>query len=210
MATALDDFAAERAAAETTESETETERLVRNETALERADRNLVELLQEVRVAQTGVQVLFGFLLAIVFTQRFRSISTFERIDYFVTLLAAGGAAILLIAPTAYHRILFRRGDKAHLVKVANRLTMIGLFAVAVAMIGVMLLITNLMFGSALTVLVTLAAAIGCATTWFVLPMGRRRELSRIRREERRLPSSPADAGGSAPPRSGSREPTRP
>ena len=95
----------------------------RNETDLERCDRNLAELLQEVRVAQTGVQVLFGFLLAIVFQPRFKSISDFQRIDYFVTLLSTAAAAILLIAPTAYHRILFRRGDKAHLVRVANRLT---------------------------------------------------------------------------------------
>ena len=76
----------------------------RNETELERCDRNLAELLQEVRVAQTGVQVMFGFLLAIVFTPRFRSISGFQRVDYFVTLLATGAAAVMLIAPTSYHR----------------------------------------------------------------------------------------------------------
>src|SRR3954467_15396100 len=82
----------------------------RNETELERCDRNLVELLQEVRVAQTGVQVLFAFLLAVAFTPRFAQASEFERIDYFVTLIASGAAAMLLIAPTAYHRLLFRLG----------------------------------------------------------------------------------------------------
>src|SRR5690242_827269 len=104
----------------------------RNETELERADRNLVEILQEVRVAQNGVQVLFGFLLAIAFQNRFAHISSFQRIDYFVTLLATGASAILLITPTAYHRILFQKGDKVYLVSVANRLTMMGLCAMAV------------------------------------------------------------------------------
>src|SRR3954451_10011864 len=96
----------------------------RSETALERCDRNLVELLQEVRVAQTGVQILFAFLLAAPLTPRFPQLTEFQKLTYFATLLAAGGAAILLIAPTAYHRILFRLGDKEHLVVVANRFTL--------------------------------------------------------------------------------------
>src|SRR5690348_498439 len=122
----------------------------RNETDLERADRNLAELLQEVRVVQTGVQVLFGFLLAIVFQTRFKDITTFQKAVYLVTLLAAVAAAVLLMAPTAYHRLLFRQGDKEHLVDVANRLTMIGLAAVGVSMIGVVLLICDTVFNSAI------------------------------------------------------------
>src|SRR3954447_17641339 len=78
----------------------------RSETQLERCDRNLVELLQEVRVVQTGVQVLFAFLLTAPLASRFPELTRFQRWDYFVTLLAAGFAAVLLIAPTAYHRIL--------------------------------------------------------------------------------------------------------
>jgi predicted membrane channel-forming protein YqfA (hemolysin III family) len=175
----------------------------RNETELERCDRNLVELLQEVRVAQTGVQVLFGFLLAIVFTPRFRSISTFQRFDYFATLLATSAAAVLLIAPTAYHRILFRRGDKQYLVKVANRCTVFGLAAIAVAMIGVVLLISDVMFSSTVTIATTTIVAAGCATTWFLMPLARRRALSQRRH-------SPSAAAVSAPPRPGSRAPTRP
>src|SRR3954467_4036619 len=100
------------------------DRAGRNETALERCDRNLVELLQEVRVVQTGVQVLFAFLLTAPLAARFPSVTPFPRLTYFCTLLAAGAAAILLIAPTAYHRILFRRGDKEHILAVANRLTL--------------------------------------------------------------------------------------
>src|SRR4051794_36677465 len=120
--------------------------LGRNETPLERCDRNLVELLQEVRVVQTGVQVLFAFLLTVPLTARFPQLSGFQRGTYFLTLLATGAAAVLLIAPTAYHRILFRCGDKEHLVTVANRLTLCGLAFVAVSMIGALLLVTDLMF----------------------------------------------------------------
>src|SRR3954454_12554999 len=87
----------------------------RNETPMERCDRNLVELLQEVRVVQTGVQVLFAFLLTAPLAARFGRLDAFQRDVYFVTLLATGAAAVLLIAPTAYHRLLFQRGEKAHL-----------------------------------------------------------------------------------------------
>jgi hypothetical protein len=182
----------------------------RHETPLERTDRNLVELLQEVRVVQTGVQVLFGFLLAIVFQSRFRSISSFERVVYFITLLAAGGAAVLLIAPTAYHRILFRRGDKQYLVTIANRYTMFGLAAVAIAMVGSVLLVTDYIFGSALSAVVTTVATAGCLVSWFVLPLVRRRKLSRQQNSADPSPIQPVDADGSEQPRSGSRAPTRP
>jgi hypothetical protein len=84
----------------------------RNETHLERFDRNLVELLQEVRVVQTGVQVLFAFLLMAPLTPGFDDLSSLQRVEYFVTLALAGAAALLLIAPTAYHRVLFRLGDR--------------------------------------------------------------------------------------------------
>src|SRR3954470_1630809 len=135
----------------------------RSETALERCDRNLVELLQEVRVVQTGVQVLFAFLLTVPLATRFPELSQFQRLTYFATLLAAGGAAILLIAPTAYHRILFRLGDKAHLVDVANRFTLAGLACVGLAMVGALLLVTDLLFAGIAVVFVTTAlAALGC------------------------------------------------
>jgi hypothetical protein len=94
----------------------------RNETPLQRCDRNLVELLQEVRVIQTGVQVLFAFLLMAPLSARFPQLSPVLRLEYFVTILAAGGAAVLLMAPTAYHRILFRRGDPDRRVALGGRL----------------------------------------------------------------------------------------
>jgi uncharacterized membrane protein len=182
----------------------------RNETDLERCDRNLAELLQEVRVVQTGVQVLFGFLLAIAFQNRFTNITSFQKIDYFVTLLAAVAAAVLLMAPTAYHRVLFKQGDKEHLVRVANRLTMIGLAAVGVAMIGVVLLICVTVFSSAVAVVATTLAGAGCALTWFILPVMRRRRINRLETSWRQASQTlRADAAESALPRCDSREPTR-
>ena len=150
----------------------------RNETLLERYDRNLVELLQEVRVVQTGVQVLFAFLLTAPLATRFPVLSGFEKMTYFVTLLATGAAAVLLIAPTAYHRVLFRLGDKEHLLIVANRLTLAGLVCVAVSMIGALTLVTDLLFGSDLTVVATAsAAALACLWWWCLAPLLRRRHI---------------------------------
>src|SRR3954463_7588006 len=108
----------------------------RNETELERCDRNLAELMQEVRVAQTGVQVLFGFLLTVPFTVRFDDVTATERTVYFVTLMLAGAAAVPLSAPAPRHRLLFRCGDKERLVLVANRYAIAGLAAVAATMLG--------------------------------------------------------------------------
>jgi hypothetical protein len=152
--------------------------VARNETELERCDRNLVELLQEVRVVQTGVQVLFAFLLTAPLAPRFPTLSDFQRLTYFATLLAAGAAAILLIAPTAYHRILFRLGDKQHLVAVANRFTLAGLACVALSMVGALLLVTDLLFDDLAVVLATTGlAALGCVSLWCVAPLARRAKI---------------------------------
>src|SRR3954452_20551510 len=152
----------------------------RNETALARVDRNLVELLQEVRVVQTGVQVLFAFLLTAPLSARFEDLSAFQRLTYFWTLLAAGAAAILLIAPTAYHRILFRQGDKEHLVAVANRFTLAGLTCVAVSITGALLLVTDLLFADVIVVAATAAvAAVTCLVAWCLAPLRRRAKVRR-------------------------------
>src|SRR4051794_41172754 len=118
--------------------------------------------MQEVRVVQTGVQVLFAFLLTAPLASRFPELTPFQRYDYFVTLLATGTAAVLLIAPTAYHRILFRCGDKEHLVQVANRFTLAGLGFVALSMVGALLLVSDLMFDGAVVVVTASVAALGC------------------------------------------------
>src|SRR4051812_47050946 len=165
----------------------------RNETPLERCDRNLVELLQEVRVVQTGVQVLFAFLLTAPLASRFPELTTFQRHDYFVTLLAAGAAAILLIAPTAYHRILFRCGDKEYLVLVANRFTLAGLGFVGASMVGALLLVSDLMFDGAAVVVTGFLAALGCVACWSLMPLLRR---ATLRDRHRPWPPSRADGSG--------------
>ena len=101
------------------------------------------------RVVQTGVQVLFAFLLTVPFSSRFDEITGFQRGAYFAALVGAAAASVLLIAPTAVHRVLFRMGQKAYMVEVSNRLALGGLVSTAVAMIAVMLLVSDVMFGTA-------------------------------------------------------------
>ena len=151
--------------------------VARNETPLERCDRNLTELMQEVRVVQTGVQVLFAFLLTAPLAPRFPELTAFQRYDYFLTLLATGAAAVLLIAPTAFHRILFRCGDKEYLVMTANRFTLSGLAFVAVSMIGALLLVSDLMFDGAIVAVTGALATLGCVVCWCVAPLLRRAAL---------------------------------
>jgi uncharacterized protein DUF6328 len=151
----------------------------RNETDLERCDRNLVELLQEVRVVQTGVQVLFAFLLTAPLTPVFQRLDGARRAEYFVTLSLSATAAVLLIAPTAYHRLLFRWGDKEFLVLVANRLTLAGLVAVGLSMVGAMVFVADVLFAGWAAALVGVVAANTCVALWALLPLLRRRELSR-------------------------------
>jgi hypothetical protein len=149
----------------------------RHETELERADRNLVELLQEVRVVQTGVQILFGFLLTIAFQPKFEKLSSFQKGVYLGTLVAAATTLIMLTAPSSWHRLLFRQGDKEHLVEIANRFTMFGLASMGLTMVGVVMLLSDIAFPSWLTVLVTAAAVIACSALWYVMPLARRRAL---------------------------------
>jgi hypothetical protein len=146
----------------------------RDETELERLDRNLDELTGELRVVVTGVQVLFAFLLIVPFDSGFRGIGPFERVAYFVTLVFAALSAVCTIAPAAQHRLLFRHDDKAHLVMGANRLVIAGMVFLAIAMCGCMLFVATKLFG-ALTGSLTLAfAAIPFAALWFGMPLYRR------------------------------------
>jgi len=149
----------------------------RQETDNARLDRNLSELLQELRVALPGVQVLFAFLLTIPFNQRFALLTTAQERIYLATLLVTTVAAVLLIAPTAYHRITFRKQQKARLVLIANRLAIVGLGFLALAMTGVVLLITDFLFSTVLTVLCTTFAGLMFATFWYALPLWRRATL---------------------------------
>ncbi|HEY2056315.1 MAG TPA: DUF6328 family protein [Solirubrobacterales bacterium] len=146
----------------------------RNETEAERLDRNLGELLQELRVALPGVQVLFAFLLAVPFQQHFTSISEFEKKAYFATLLLTALSAALLIAPSAYHRLTFRYQQKHRLVFVSNRLAIAGLATLALAMTCAILLVTNVLWGTvATTVVTTVLVLVMFALLWVALPLRR-------------------------------------
>ncbi len=144
------------------------------EDQVQRVSRELIELLNELRVALPGVQVLFAFLLAVPFQQRFSQASSFERNVYFVTLCCALVASALLIAPSAYHRLNFRRRDKEAIVLIANRLTIAGIAVLALALVGVMLLIGDVVFGTGAAVVVSGVAALLLILLWGVLPVRER------------------------------------
>lgn len=146
----------------------------RDESEEERLDRNLGELLQELRVALPGVQVLFAFLLAVPFQQNFTKISEFEKKVYFATLLLTALSAALLIAPSAYHRITFRYQQKHRLVFIANRLAIAGLATLALAMTCAIMLITDVLFGTVTTIVTVAAALTVFVLLWAVLPLKRR------------------------------------
>src|SRR4051812_5653295 len=157
----------------------------RDETDTERLDRNLIELLQEVRVVQTGVQVLFAFLLTVPFSSRFDAITGFQRGAYFTALVGAAAASVLLIAPTALHRVLFRMGQKAYMVEMSNRLALGGLASTAVAMIAVMLLVSDVMFGTGAALAITVVTAVAFVAVWAALPLRRRRKIRAAVRRSR-------------------------
>lgn len=140
----------------------------------ERIDRELLELLNELRVALPGVQVLFAFLLTVPFTQRWAEVTAFQRDVYFGTLLASTVAAILLIAPSAQHRLLFRQQEKEQLLVRSNQLAIAGLGVLAVAMVGVVLLITDVLFGPTETIITSVVIALVFLFFWWAQPVRRR------------------------------------
>ena len=151
----------------------------REESPHERADRNLAELLQELRVALPGVQVLFAFLLTVPFSARFEDLTNFQEKLYFGILLGAALSTALFIAPTAGHRILFHMQQKEYLVRVANRFALAGLALLAVSMCGVILLISDILFAPAVCIVTTTLAVLVFAGLWYVGPLLRRRERMR-------------------------------
>jgi membrane-bound acyltransferase YfiQ involved in biofilm formation len=151
----------------------------REETEDERLDRNLSELLQELRVALPGVQVLFAFLLAVPFQQNFTKISAFDEKVYFATLLCTAISAALFISPSAYHRVTFRLQQKRELVMLANRMTIMGLGFLALAMTGVIMLITDFLFSGVATAVISASALMLFVTLWYLLPLRRRLRLKK-------------------------------
>ena len=137
-------------------------------------DRELIELLNELRVALPGVQVLFAFLLAVPFTQRFASVTDTQKGAFFIALLTTAIASALLIAPSSYHRIQWRQYDKEKLLVISNRLTITGFVFLAISMNAVVFTITDVMFGGPVSTYVSIAIALVFALLWFVLPLYRK------------------------------------
>jgi hypothetical protein len=146
----------------------------RDETDLERLDRNTVELMQELRVVATGIQVLFGFLLIVPFNNGFRRVTAFEKTVYIVALLCVAVSSVLLLAPTIHHRILFRRREKAYLVGVANQLAIVAMVFLGVGFTAILVVVSDFVVGGLAPLLVGLAAAGGIGVLWFLLPLARR------------------------------------
>jgi Family of unknown function (DUF6328) len=147
----------------------------RRESDLERWDRNFSELLQELRVAQTGVQILFAFLLTVAFADRFTGVSMAERWVFVATLLAAATATALLIAPVSYHRLVFRQGRKPELVHAATRLAKLGLLFLGLAIVGTVHLALHRVVGAPFSLVGTAAVALLYLALWYGLPMANRR-----------------------------------
>jgi membrane-bound acyltransferase YfiQ involved in biofilm formation len=146
----------------------------RSEEEQERLNRQMMELLNELRVAMPGVQVLFGFLLTVPFQQRFQRVNDFQETVYFATLIASAVATAFLIAPSAYHRLMLEQHDKPNIIHIGSAQMVVGLCALAVAMNGAVLLVTDVLFETG-TVVVTLVLLAGLyVSLWFLFPLVRR------------------------------------
>jgi hypothetical protein len=145
----------------------------REETESERLDRNLQEMLGELRVALPGVQVLFAFLLVVPFNQRFADVTQFQKTVFFATLLCTAASTVCLIAPTVHHRLEFRWQHKAKIVRTGNRIVVLGLLLLAIAMTGAVMFVTDFLYGSTTTVLVAAGVGVAFFLLWYVIPLRR-------------------------------------
>jgi hypothetical protein len=150
------------------------ERVEVEETPKERADRELIELLNELRVVLPGVTVLFAFLLAVPFARGWTTVTRFQRDVFLVAFLATGVAVAFLTAPTSYHRLRFRVVNKEHLVRVGNRLTIAGIAAFAVALEAVVLLVMDYVVSLDAAIGATAGFALLVAVLWYGIPLAGR------------------------------------
>jgi amino acid permease len=148
-------------------------RRIRNETEKQRWDRNFADLLQELRVAQTGVQILFAFLLTLPFSSGFPKTTAFQKDVYIAALLSAAFATAMIISPVAFHRALFRQGRKPELVQYAHRMATGGLAFMLIAMVASVLLITDYMLSIWAAVVLTAVTAAFFVTFWAAIPVFR-------------------------------------
>ncbi|MFI9643791.1 DUF6328 family protein [Micromonospora sp. NPDC051925] len=144
------------------------------ESEKQRWQRNFADLLQELRVAQTGVQILFAFLLTLPFSNGFSRTSEFQRDVYILALLSAAAATAMIISPVAFHRALFRQGRKPELVRFAHRMASGGLAFMLVAMVSAVLLITDFVLDTGIAVVLTVVTGLWFLTFWVILPFARR------------------------------------
>jgi Family of unknown function (DUF6328) len=151
-----------------------------HESEADRLDRNYNELLQELRVSQTGVQILFAFLLSIAFQNRFTELQSYQRGIYIFTLIAAACAGIFLIAPVAVHRMLFRRHQKREIVTLTSRLAAIGLIFLGTAILCAVLFVIDVVINLTVAIVLSGALALLLVGLWWLLPAElRRRQPSR-------------------------------
>ncbi|MGH2946230.1 MAG: DUF6328 family protein [Solirubrobacteraceae bacterium] len=141
----------------------------------DRTERQMAELLQEMRIALPGVQFLFAFLLTVPFAARFQNVTSFQRTAYFVALMFTAGSAVFLIAVPATHRLLFQQGDRPYIIRNANRYLIVSLVLLAIGMLSALVSLTDFLYGGAATwVWPGLIAAL-LSVLWFVRPLLRRR-----------------------------------
>ena len=141
------------------------------ETPKEQTDRQLLELLNEVRVALPGAQFLFAFLLAVPFASRFASVSHRLQIVFYVCLLSTLAATILLMAPAVYHRIRWRQGNKTEVIRMAHRMFLAGMACLAVAMTTAVWFVSAFLFGTVESLVAAAVSIVLLALTWFALPL---------------------------------------
>lgn len=143
----------------------------RDETPTERLDRQFEDILQELRVSQAGVQILFAFLLGIAFTTVFAEIAEWQRDVYIATLIATVLASVLFVGPVSYHRIVFRQKMRESLVRASNVMAIAGLVALMLAMVGSVLLVVSVVLGSTWAGWITAIVAVVFIVVWYVLPL---------------------------------------
>ncbi|MFD6611745.1 DUF6328 family protein [Micromonospora chalcea] len=144
------------------------------ESEKQRWQRNFADLLQELRVAQTGVQILFAFLLTLPFSAGFDRTTEFQRDIYILALLTAAASAAMIISPVAFHRALFRQGRKPELVRFAHRMATGGLFFMLIAMVSSVLLVSDFVLDRPIAFLLSALTGLWFLTFWAVLPFSRR------------------------------------
>jgi uncharacterized membrane protein len=149
----------------------EEKRLPQDETPMERSNRQLIELLNELRIVLPGITVLFGFLLAVPFARGWTRVTTFQRDVFIVAFLATAVSIAFLISPSSYHRIRFRHGDRERMLTISNRLSIAGITAAAVALAAVVLLVTDYVISRSFAIVATASLVVLVAALWYGLPL---------------------------------------